>query len=254
MVFLVKYGRELVGFEIELNNVPGALAYISSVPEKFGLNIYYVEILSLSEDKYDFFMGIDFTDSRVLPSMLLDEIKKDKKYVIDAKLAPEFKDIIYTSKFYVRSLDGLRALLFGIANMMGVAKGIKRELGIEAGSNLLYHLGYGVGEETRRIYSDPRSITSVEDGIMLIRVLTRGSGWADLFEYEVSERRIILRFKELWECEIHKDKEERPVGSYMRGILTGYFQKLLKRPITTKETKCIAKGDPYCEFQIWIHK
>jgi predicted hydrocarbon binding protein len=41
-----------------------------------------------------------------------------------------------------------------------------------------------------------------------------------------------------------------PQSHYIRGVLDGFFSSLFKVEMEAKETKCIAKGDPYCEFEI----
>lgn len=251
MVFIIKKeGEELVGFSFTLANISGALHNITAIPEKHHLNINYIETCGVFEEKYILFMVIDFTDSKVSPKEILEEFKKAKKYVLEVSIAPTFKNIIYPSKFCAKSIGDIRVILFGVANMKGVVEGIKEEFGMRGGYSLLYHLGYGVGEELYEIYAAPLGIKSVEEGSILLRALVRGASWGEIIEYEENEDKIIVKFRNLWECEVQVGKVHAPASAYVKGLITGYFKNILGREPIVEETKCIAAGDPYCQFEI----
>jgi predicted hydrocarbon binding protein len=46
----------------------------------------------------------------------------------------------------------------------------------------------------------------------------------------------------------NKYKAKESVDHYLLGLLHGAVEEITSRTVTSKETKCIAKGDPYCEF------
>ena len=252
MVYLFKEGRQLIGFDIVLANMPGTLRFVSSLTEKHGLNIVYFEDCGISGETGRFFMAVDFTDKEVFPEDLLRELRKNKDYVVDADISPSLNDIIYPSKFCAKDLGGMRAILIALGNMRGTIQGIKKTLGDESGETVLYHLGYGVGEELYKVYAEPRGIKDFTKGILLLEALTRGAGWADIIGHEGAGDKIIIKFERLWECEIQKGIVDKPASNYMRGILTGFFKALLGKDLVIKETKCIALGDPYCQFEINI--
>ncbi len=146
----------------------------------------------------------------------------------------------------------MRAILLGTGNMKGIIIGIKENLGEEGGNAFLYHLGYGVGEEVYKVYAEPVEIKDSAKGILLLEALARGAGWADIVGYKEEDDKIIVRFNRLWECEIQKGIVDKPASNYMRGILAGFFKALLGIDLVIKETKCVAVGDPYCQFEINI--
>ncbi len=252
MVYLFKEGRNLIGFDVVLANRPGTLKFVSSLTEKHDLNIVYFEDCGISRETGRFFMAVDFTDKEFSPEDLIKELRENKDYVLNADISPSLSDIIFPSKFCVKDLGGMRALLIGQGNMKGIILGIKGNLGEEGGNAFLYHLGYGVGEEVYKVYAEPREIKDYAKGILLLEALTRGAGWADIIGYEGADDKIIIKLERLWECEIQKGIVDKPASNYMRGILAGFFKALLGKEVVVKETKCIAVGDPYCQFEINI--
>ncbi len=252
MVFLFKGGRELVGFEMVLPNIPGVLRNVCSIIEKYGLNIVYIEGCELSGEAGDFFIAVDFTDTDVTPETLLKEFRKNKEYITSADISPSFSDIIFPSKFCAKDIGGMRAILSSMATMRGIVMGVREHLGVESGNALLYHIGYGIGEEFYKIYAEPRGIKDLNEVFLLIEALTKGSKWGDFIGYERADDKIILKFERLWECEIQKGIVDKPASNFMRGILAGAFETILGKEVIVKETKCIAVGDPYCQFEISI--
>ena len=254
MVFIYKDGRDLVGYEAVLPNIPGAIRYLASITEKYGLNIVYIEECTVSEGDDLFFIVVDFTNKDIDPEMLLKEFQKNKKYVTKVEISPSFKNIIFPKYFCVKTLGGLRVILMGLANMKGLLGGLKKQLGGEAASSFIYHLGYGVGKELYDIYSKFTKIEGPEEGIKLLEALTKGAGWCELISYSIKEDMIVLKVGRLWECEIFEGKADKPTSNYVRGMLVSFFEKVLNKQgrLVAIERNCIGKGEPFCVFEIKI--
>jgi predicted hydrocarbon binding protein len=64
---------------------------------------------------------------------------------------------------------------------------------------------------------------------------------------EISDDRIVLRVTDS-SC-----SEGQPVGelfsAYIGGTLAGALELILNKPLKATETKCLAKGDGYCEIE-----
>ena len=251
-MFLFKNGKKLIGFDIVLTNKPGALRYMSSITEKYGLNIVYIEECGISEESGRFFIAVDFTDKNVDPETLLAEFRNAKKYITSADISSSLNDIIFPKKFCSKDIGSVRAILMAVGGMRGVVMGIREHLGVEGGNALLYHLGYGDGEESYKVYAKPRGIKNLDEAILLLEALTKGTGWADFIGYEVADNKIIIRLERLWEYEIQKGIVDKPASNFVRGILAGVFKKLLGKEVVVKGTRCIAVGDPCCQFEINI--
>ncbi len=252
MVFIYTEGKNLVGYEVVLPNIPGALRCLTSITEKHGLNIVYIEECRVSEGNDLFFIVVDFTDKDVDPETLLNEFKKERKYISHVEISPTFKNMIFPRNFCVKLLGNHRVILMGFANMMGIINGLKKQFGEGAASSFLYHLGYGVGRELYDTYSKYTEIEGPEDGIKLIDALTKGASWCKIIDYSIKDDKIILKVGMLWECEMLKGRVDKPASNYVKGILVGFFEKVMAkdRKLMVRENKCIALEDPYCEFEI----
>ena len=253
MVFLLTEGRKLVGYELILRNIPGALKTISSIPEKHRLNIEYIETCTRSKEIYWLFMAIDFTDveEEVTPELILEEFRNAKVYVLDASIAPSKFNIVYPSRLCIKNIGGMRAILLGLGNMRGLINGIKDNMGEEMGNSFLYHLGYGVGKELYNLYAKPFNVDNLEDGVTILTALARGGGWADVYIEDIGKKEVILKVEGLWECDISRGKgDNKPKSNYVRGILAGFFEHLIRKKVIVKEVTCIGLGDPYCRFNI----
>ena len=250
MVYLLM-GEEEVGFELVLADMPGALSRISCIPEEHNLNIRYIETCFRSNREYDLFMAIDFSESEVSPEEILEEFRENE-YVLDATIAPRFKNIIYPSKFCIKDLGGVRGILCGVATMKGIIRGVKEEMGEEVGNTFLYHMGYDIGREVYRIYAEPLDIREFGDGVKVLKALGRGAGWTEIKEYWMEGSKITIRTERLWECEMQKELVDKPASHFVRGLFAGFFKEFLGKDLKIEETKCIALGDPYCQFEINI--
>ncbi len=251
MTLIFRRGRDLYGFEVDLNNVPGALAAVTSVAHGHNLNIYYIEILSYTEDIYSLFFVLDFTGTEMDPQHIKEEIAKKKTYVRSVTISPMYKDVIFPSKFSPLYVGPSRAVILGEATLHGLIEQIRNNLGEEAGQAFLYQLGIGIGQWVYRKYSE-LTMGSVEDSIKLLAAFCRGVRWGDVIDYSIDDDKIIVRIKDLWECDIQKGMVNKPASHLVRGIIAGYAFKILGREVIVNETRCMAIGDPYCQFEVNI--
>ena len=253
MTLIFRRGKNLYGFEVDLNNVPGALAAVTSVAHSHRLNISYIEILSYTEETYSLFMVLDFTDVEMDPAQIQREIKRKKKYVRDVTISPSYKDVIFPSKFSPLYVGPSRAVILGEATLHGLIEQIKSNLGEKAGQSFLYQLGIGIGQWVYKKYS---SLTTddINDNIKLLAAFCKGVRWGEVIDYFIEEDKIIIRIRDLWECDIQKDIVNEPASHLVRGIIAGYAMKLFNHEVIVNETKCMAIGDPYSEFEVNIIK
>jgi len=250
MIYFIAQNRNLVGFELVLSNVPSALGKVSSLIASYGLNIEYLETRFLSEGEYGLFIIVDFTKSRIEPQDLLNKLRGIREYVLSVSLAPTIRDIIYPPRFCIIDLGGIRAILLSVANIEGIIKGLRERLGDNINNIFLFQLGYSVGKKTYELYAKMRNIKDINDGIKLFMALIRGAGWGEIIDYTIEDNKLILKIDRLWECEIQKREVDRPASHYVRGIITGFFREITRLGLEVRERKCIALGDPYCEFEI----
>ena len=252
MTLIFRKGRDLIGFEVTLANEPGALSELTSFISRCSLNIHYIEILSLSEETGLMFIVLDFTDSEVAPSDIIENMKKIR-CVKEVVMSSIYKDIVYPSKYTPLYLGPSRAVIFVESCLHGMIEEIKTNLGEEYGKGFLYQLGIGLGQRLLERYIDIIE-KDIEEGIKLLTTIIEGARWGDIISHDIKDEKIIIRIKDLWECEIQKENVTEPSSNLMRGILGGFIRKLLRCDVVVKETKCISIGDSYCQFEINVIK
>ena len=105
MTLIFRRGRELYGFEVDLYNIPGVLAAVTSVASDYKLNIYYIEIISYTENVYSLYLVLDFTGTKITAPQVEKEMREKTKYVKNVSVSPVYKDVIFPSRFSHYILD-----------------------------------------------------------------------------------------------------------------------------------------------------
>ncbi len=207
--------------------------------------------LSKHIEKGEVSFVVDATKSRVSINMLKEKLKAISG-VVDV-FAEEISiegfgyHLIYPYKIgshnIVISIDLLVSALLN---------SIKEEWG-SAGEFAIFRIGKSVG---KKIHDIIKSIYKVEGKQLLTIILMMHeiSGWAkkiELLEYG-EEGCIKIRIYENVEC-LHVNKNA-PNCHFMRGVLTGICNRLFNKETEVLETKCLAKGDEYCQFEVKCKK
>jgi|Deesub1362A_J573_1020465.scaffolds.fasta_scaffold00012_123 hypothetical protein len=252
MGFVFKSGRNLVGFEITLYNVPGSLSTATGVFKQYNVNIVFIEMFSVAKEEGILFVVGDFTDVEVDPDMVYKDLKDLRDYIKDVNIAPTIGDIVYSSNIVVKDLGGVRAIIWSHANMSGFIEGVREKLGVEMGVNLLFHIGRDVGEKVYDYYIKKAGVSAVEDVVSGLNAVISGHKWGKIIDSMVDDKRVILRFSNLWECEVLHNKVSEPASNFFRGVLCGLFSRFYGREVVVREVKCVAVGDNYCEYVIEV--
>jgi len=176
---------------------------------------------------------------------------KSKPYVIDIKLIkPLFNGLICDPYFFPLNVFNERAIIFLRRNYEGMIKEIRRQLG-SAAETLLYLMGYNIGVN---YYEKGGKIIAGRDLDKLIRLTIEsikqiGLGIIEIEEINSEKLEATVKIHQSSECELFK-KSKKPESHFIRGIMAGWISQLFKSKVEVTEVKCIAKGDPYCQFKI----
>ena len=123
-----------------------------------------------------------------------------------------------------------------------------REIG-PGGLAIMYHMGFGAGEalaeRIARCFKDNKKALEY----VLLYYESLGQGRFKLKSY-VEGVRCRIEVRELMEC-IGVTSNE-PNSQLFRGLLAGLLSRLWKSDVEVAEVRCIAMGDPYCEFEAKI--
>jgi len=253
--FMFYEGRRLYGFRLEGRSRPGIIATISSIISEKGLDITYYSTTGTVRlrERGGSIIFIDFTGSDVKPEdlarefMALDFVNKVEI------IRPKFKGFIIDDVSFPVMLGGRRAIILSGSALKGILIEFRKRLGT-GGEAMLYHIGREVGVEGARDINQNAERIGVKDlrdkleiGMLLLQCL--GYAIPEMVEFSEEPPYLKIRLQNSIECELGRGAG-KPFSHYVRGMITGYTSELLQRDLLAEETRCIATGDPYCEFEV----
>ena len=151
--------------------------------------------------------------------------------------------------FFPFQFNGNRAIVMGKKMYEGLIKKLKETIG-EAAELTLYLAGYNMG--TKAYKKD--EIMGGRDAQRLISISkayfkAKGYGKLQVEKLDLDGKKATLKIYDSFECSLFKDSK-KPQSQLIRGMLVGWYTGFFKEEMKVTETRCIAKGDPYCQFEI----
>lgn len=144
---------------------------------------------------------------------------------------------------------GIRVIIVLAPGFQKMIKGLYEKLG-DTAAYFIYHLAYSGGKIIAEYLSKKIGLKGKK---LLVEILKayQAFGWGrlELIKYSPLFKKVVLRLYDSVECETFKGSD-KPASQFIRGHLSGLLSGLLGTDVRVIETKCIAKGDPYCEFYL----
>lgn len=115
---------------------------------------------------------------------------------------------------------------------------------------IFFEAGKAAGE---RFVKETLDITKVDKRLFLKTIVQRftdaGLGKIEVVELNLEEAEVKFRiwnnfFAELASC------EESAYCSCVEGFVSGVYEQIIRKTPKVRKTKCIEKGDSYCEWQM----
>ncbi len=118
---------------------------------------------------------------------------------------------------------------------------------------LLYNISKKAGKSMARSALE-KGLMVPEHALEALIFTIEKSGYAERIEIvERSENKIVIRsWGTLLGSKLSDKKRKKPVDSPVVGFMAGWLEEAWGKKVDGKETKCLAKGDPYCEFELKI--
>jgi len=117
------------------------------------------------------------------------------------------------------------------------------------GRSLAYQLGKATGEkdglDLLGEIGNERLLENLPE--LLNLYMAQGWGIPELIELSFEPLRATIRFDDCFECKPRNSI--LPVSNFIRGHLAGLGKAFFDKEVECIETKCVAKGDSYCEFE-----
>jgi predicted hydrocarbon binding protein len=252
--FLFYRGRKLYGFVVEGISWPGELAIMTGIVAERGLDITYWNTCTVrrGEKGVDIFF-IDFTGSAVKPEDLVREFRR-LDFITDVKVVrPTIEGFIADDVAFPVMLGPHRAIIFSEPALRGFLIDFRRRLG-SGGEAMLYYLGREVGAERARHISreaDGIGARSMDEKFTIGAkiFISLGYGVLEILELREDPAYLRVRIQGCIECELGRDAGH-PFSQFIRGILDGFASQIFERRMFAEEIRCVAQGDPHCEFEI----
>jgi len=197
---------------------------------------------------------VDLTEADISAEELADEVRrikgvKDVKVIssqIEGFIADDFSCILRTG--------GDRCIILRKQGYKGLIANIRERFGT-GGEAFLYYIGFETGVEYGKSHREMGLELGVVDPARIFRFIgtslfnSVGFGRAEVINVSANPPEATLRIYDSFECELGLETG-KPCSQFIRGMLAGVLTALFNRKMKAEETKCIAKGDPYCEFTI----
>ena len=243
-------GRAIFGFTIRVINKTGVLWRISKVFSDFNVNILGAIIPTLTPEvsETSLFFITDFTGSSISPNDVISELRR-LEFVLDAGIAVgEIEGGVFDVSHFPLTVHDVRCIILTEPALKGMVETLRREMGL-GGAAFLFHIGSFVGVEVAKYYIGKYGIRDLVKIFTLMKYLIVAWGWGVVVNVSIGDARILLSVKGLWECSLYSGLEGSQ-SHFFRGFLSGFSSAILNTPTSVSETKCVAKGDEFCEFII----
>lgn len=253
---VVTPGSRLLGLKLDLVNRPSSFASVLTVTAEDGFNVLcgLVEAAAPSDERASMLLILDATSSSTSSDQLLEKLR-GLPDVMDVKMAKPEVDGLFIDPFHFPILVGsTRAMTLTCTSFVNAIEHLKRELG-SAGEAILFYEGVAAGEAMEREWRPLLSSFTGEQVFASVLRILRSLGWliGEVLKWDERGPEVIVRAYELFECRLAKAKD-KPNSQFFRGLITGLARSLLKRDVVAVETRCVAKGDPFCEFVVKLRE
>ncbi|MBX5321644.1 MAG: hypothetical protein QHH12_03135 [Candidatus Bathyarchaeota archaeon] len=245
--------QKIYGLAIESKIEKGNLRKLTELADSLGITIQYIQF-SMEESRKPTVNAIaflDFTNSKASPEEALEILLNSYNFIKSAKIIkPCGNSVIFDNYFFPLTVANERAVIFRKSVYEALFTGVREKFG-SAGEAMLYYQGFSIGFEIYEQYVKIAKSERIEDLIEVAKAINMTLGWgiADDVNIDVKKGHAKLRIYQSFECELGKD-EEKPYSQFYRGAIAGIFTRFFGKDVKVEETKCIAKGDPYCEFEV----
>jgi len=252
--FMFYQGRKLYGLVLRGYSRPGALEQTTDILTRHGIDITYLSLRPMRRgERGSIVLFLDFTEADVEPEELAEELET-LEFVEEAEvIRPRFEGLIADETSFPIMLGPHRAIILSEPTLRGFLIKFREHLG-SGGEAMLYHIGREVGAERGKhinMEAEKMGVKRLRDRFAMGEILFKSLGYGipQIMEFSEDPPRFKMRVHHCIECELGQSAG-RPFSHYVRGVIAGYASEIFNRDMQARETRCIAMGDPYCEFEV----
>lgn len=246
----VEPGENLYEICIILKDVPGALAETAKVLADAHINIKTGSIFYLpgSSKLGAWTSFIDVSKAKRDINDITKELRRLDS-VVDVKLERPYPAPFEVIHFPIL-LGNSRAAIMPMETFREIWEGFEKILtpsGLEA---VLYDVGKRNGIYNANHLSEKYRVKDVELISTIIQA-SKATGWGIVEAKNIDFKRLsgTVVVNDCFEA-LAREKKPYKVCHWIRGFIAGFTSIVFGQPVETVETKCLATGDEYCEFEI----
>jgi len=249
MVYRYDQRKKYFIVSLHLENKPGALGNLANLLGIRGINILEGFFGGMSyESKATVSFFLESTNQQMDEGFLKDFLTSSV-YVSDVEVKTGSDGFICDSlNFPVTWNNGERAVVMRVEGLRAMLDAVKSSDPRE-GEAAIYAQGFSFGKtawEDLMSVHRPKSKDTLAE--MLKIYIATGWGRIELSELNPVHRTARVRLSDGFECS--GLSTGKPESHFISGHLAGAFSAYFGSDVKAVETKCIAKGDPHCEFDI----
>jgi len=236
---------------ISLWNVPGTLAKVAKLLADFNINILSSIISApLSETEATMIAFVDFSRSTSTVDDVVEKLRELDVVREVEVVKPQIPGLLINKFMPILSVLGTRCIIIHVTGLSRILHYLYEKFG-ESAKVLMYYGGYG---SIKDMVKGIRKMTGLGD-LNLLNVCLQlfqscGYGTFEITQFNIEPLHIVIRAYNLYECEPLKGKMSESNSQLFRGILAGLIEEIVNKKVIVIEDKCLAKGDPYCQFVI----
>ncbi len=258
---LISPGRDFLGLSLTFKeDRPGLLREISGIIEDAGLSINYIYGYSVGAEPR-MILVVDITDKEVDARELVERISGVRGIGEVRVFEPVTRGLIADTTSFPPTVFGERIVMLRKSALKELIRGLIETIGPRAASGILYQVGVRMGRGLSRKHVSLSEELGIGDPFGVVEKvalpLFQSLGYG-IAEVERKGEDIVVRKYECIECTSLKEiLEENPnlvkssedVGcSMVRGIIEGAVSEIMGIEYESREEKCVARGDEYCEL------
>lgn len=249
---VISEGRKICGLAFEVAYKKGVSHRISELMKNLGVTILYIQVSmpKLGAKTAKVMAFIDLTDSKISPEQIEEALRKREFVKFVRVMSPTLDGFVSDAHYFPLVIRDERVVLFRKEIYAGIFKDMRRKFG-SAGEAFLYYEGFETGRRAYDSYVRLAGTSSLEALVEVARAVNMTLGWGVIGDVQVNEKKKTARVRlyENFECELGEGCG-KAYSQFYRGGIAGIFTRIFMEEVKVEETKCIAKGDPYCEFVV----
>jgi len=142
-------------------------------------------------------------------------------------------------------------IIFPTRSFLYLMNKLSEVCGLEESKKILKDVGSFQIKQALVRYEKLFEIENMEK-IKFLEFSRKIGGLLGLGKFEIKDKIALCRNNPIAiEYELMFGKSVQPIDFYLCGIWEEVYCSLLGKPAEVKETKCIACGDPYCQFEVF---